>query len=131
MPVVAEAPPAVANAACAEQIENIGFMTISELSERGTAALEARLDYELAERGLAGNPQIAWARQEIRVLHEKQKRTNGPFIDHVLRSTLWVVWGLECSGPDSIVAALMHDSVEDQAQLIVERHGGGQVVDDL
>jgi|GEM_PF-949558 len=102
-------------------------LTIAELSERGTEALHGRLQYELEQHGLDTNEQVQWAVQAAHELHADQRRTNGPYIDHVLRVGLWVVSAdrFNKGDPDMVTSAMLHDTVEDQAEAIIARWGMG------
>jgi (p)ppGpp synthase/HD superfamily hydrolase len=54
-------------------------------------------------------------------LHAKQKdrQADGPYINHVLRVTIRsILLGLR--DPEGIIAALMHDSIEDQLQVLAK-----------
>jgi hypothetical protein len=51
-----------------------------------------------------------WAAQ----LHAGQRRTREPYVNHLLRVALRILCYYHVSDPDILVAALLHDAVEDQ-----------------
>jgi (p)ppGpp synthase/HD superfamily hydrolase len=55
-------------------------------------------------------------------LHKDQKpRPDGPYVDHVLRVTLRLVEAYGVSDPELVIAALLHDAVEDQSAKLAPR----------
>jgi len=91
----------------------------------GEAGLRRRLTLEL-NRMLVPRPDSVedaalWAAQ----LHEGQRRTREPYLNHPLRVTLRILGHYRVGDPDVLIAALLHDTVEDQPWAVVghPRHG--------
>lgn len=75
-----------------------------------------------------------WARR----LHGGQRRTREPYVNHVLRVTLRVLCHYRVTDPQVLIAALLHDTVEDQPWAVTgappdgppPRRAALQVIDD-
>ena len=80
----------------------------------GEAGLRRRLTLELdrlpALDRCVVEDAAAWAAQ----LHAGQRRTREPYVNHLLRVTLRIVCYYRVTDPDVLIAALLHDAVEDQ-----------------
>ncbi|MFC7532405.1 HD domain-containing protein [Actinoplanes sp. GCM10030250] len=63
----------------------------------------------------------AWATQ----VHAGQHRTREPYINHPLRVTLRILCHYRVTDPDVLIAALLHDTVEDQPSAVagIAEHG--------
>ena len=80
-----------------------------------------------ALQGRLGAEQLQKVREALDLtcsLHGDQKeRPDGPYINHVLRVTERIVNLFGVLEPDVVVAALLHDVVEDQAEKLAALHG--------
>jgi hypothetical protein len=106
--------------------EELLGMPIWKVTELGSLALQDRVQAHMAVSGLEGDAQTAWAFNAAIELHEGQTRTNGPYIDHPMRVADYCM-SLGVNDSDTVSAALLHDTVEDQSRRIIERYGGGTV----
>jgi hypothetical protein len=97
-------------------------MTITETSlTEGTEGLHARLDRTLIRNGLATNELIQWCIPFGLGLHENDRRSRGqPYNDHLLRVALIGIEILRITDPEIVVSFLLHDSIEDHANEIIE-----------
>jgi (p)ppGpp synthase/HD superfamily hydrolase len=96
----------------AAQLQVMPLHAITEL--HGPVGLHERLILDLrrlagADRRLVAGA-AAWAGQ----LHAAQRRTREPYVSHVLRVTLRILCYYQVHDPEVLVAALLHDTVEDQ-----------------
>ncbi len=78
----------------------------------GQAGLAQRLTYEIGR--LPARDTVADAADWALRLHAGQRRTREPYANHVLRVTLRILCHYRVTDPDVIIAALLHDVVEDQ-----------------
>jgi len=87
----------------------------------GEAGLRERFALEVAALPEADRVTLtdglAWAGR----LHEGQRRTREPYVNHLLRVTIRILRYYEVSDPEVLAAALLHDAVEDQAWAMVGR----------
>lgn len=96
--------------------------TITEVY--GEAGLRDRFALELetfppAERRLLGEALDLAAK-----LHATDRRTHEPYLNHLLRVTLRIIRYYDVRDVDVLVAALLHDSVEDHPQELAELPAG-------
>lgn len=103
-------------------------MPVWEVSGLGTEALQTRVWAEIGACGLAGDKQVEWAFNEAPILHAGQQRTNGAYIQHPLRTVLYAAtYGIPKAHQSNILSALLlHDTVEDQSERIINRYGNGR-----
>lgn len=92
-----------------------------EMAEQDSDVLYARIMYELGRRGLSENEQILRALYDALDLHKDQQRTDGPYVNHIMKVGLGIMVDLQINDPDIIAAAFYHDSPEDHARRIIER----------
>ncbi len=103
-------------------IEDIDKMSLHEISQRfGTEGLLIRYNSEVARLPDEAQQQINQALLSAVEWHKDQRRTNGPYIDHVLRVQIRIISHYGIEDPDILIAALLHDSIEDQSDKIVGR----------
>jgi (p)ppGpp synthase/HD superfamily hydrolase len=101
------------------------IMPLHAITEiHGEAGLHRRLTLELdrlptGTRRVVGDA-TAWAAQ----LHAHQRRTREPYLNHLLRVTLRVLCYYRITDPDVLVAAVLHDAVEDQPWSMIGRPTG-------
>lgn len=87
----------------------------------GEAGLRQRLTLELGRLPAADRRTVADAADWAARLHAGQRRTREPYLNHLLRVTLRILCYYRITDPDLLVAALMHDSVEDQPWAMIGR----------
>ncbi|MFI5845979.1 HD domain-containing protein [Catenuloplanes sp. NPDC051500] len=95
----------------------------------GADGLTRRLDLELLRLPPADRRIVAAAAVWAATLHRDQRRTREPYINHLLRVTLRILCYYRVEDPEILVAALLHDSVEDQPVTIntISRGYGARV----
>ncbi|WP_246595753.1 HD domain-containing protein [Actinoplanes auranticolor] len=102
----------------------ISVMPLHAVTEvYGEAGLGQRLTLELerlpeCDRAIVRRAAV-WAAD----LHNGQRRTREPYVNHLLRVTLRMMCYYRIVDPEVLAAALLHDAVEDQADAIVGRSG--------
>jgi len=57
-------------------------------------------------------------------LHAADRREREPYINHLLRVAIRIMSHYGVHDPDVVIAALLHDAVEDHADELAGRHGG-------
>jgi (p)ppGpp synthase/HD superfamily hydrolase len=90
----------------------------------GESGLRQRLALELRRLPDRDASTIAEAAQWAVVLHTGQRRSREPYVNHVLRVALRVLCHYRVADPDILIAALLHDAVEDQHHRMVEQASG-------
>jgi (p)ppGpp synthase/HD superfamily hydrolase len=112
-------PPSVNSA----QLAAMPLHAITEIY--GQAGLARRLSYELHRLPADARPDVADAVDWAQRLHATQHRTREPYANHVLRVALRILCHYRVTDPDVVIAALLHDVVEDQpwAAAGVTNHG--------
>jgi len=104
--------------------ETLAGMPLHEITiTYGTAGLIGRYNLEVASLPEESQWQLNQAFLSAAEWHKDQKRTNGPYIDHILRVMLRVISHYGIDDPDILTAALLHDSIEDQRDKIVGHEG--------
>lgn len=93
-----------------------------------TRLLKERFDAQLFAAGLHEDPQIAAATNLAFAAHEGRRRTNGNYIDHPMRATIYILNSLGINDPDIIAASIMHDVVEDEYERVINLHGDGALI---
>jgi (p)ppGpp synthase/HD superfamily hydrolase len=86
----------------------------------GESGLRQRLALELGQLPDRDGTSIAEAAHWAALLHAGQRRSREPYVNHVLRVTLRILCHYKVADPDILVAALLHDAVEDQHRRMVE-----------
>jgi Na+/proline symporter len=101
-----------------EIIREPAVMDPAELSHPLSIKVEEELKHELAAKGIDFKP-ISKALNVIKRYHAGVKRKSGePFFTHPIAVALIL---LEyCSDPDAVVAALLHDTVEDTGLSLIQ-----------
>lgn len=80
----------------------------------GQAGLAQRLTHELRRLPPGARDSVADAARWAQHLHADQRRTREPYANHVLRVALRILCHYRVTDPDVLIAALLHDVVEDQ-----------------
>jgi (p)ppGpp synthase/HD superfamily hydrolase len=80
----------------------------------GQAGLHRRLTLELDQLPALDRCVIEDAATWAAQLHAGQRRTREPYVNHLLRVTLRILCYYRVTDPDVLIAALLHDAVEDQ-----------------
>jgi hypothetical protein len=80
----------------------------------GEAGLRDRFDLEIASFPEADRARLADAFALAADLHRDQRRVREPYLNHLLRVTIRIICHYRIRDVDVLVAALLHDSVEDQ-----------------
>jgi (p)ppGpp synthase/HD superfamily hydrolase len=91
----------------------------------GEAGLRRRLLLELDRLPAPDRRIVSDAMNWATSLHEGQRRTREPYANHLLRVTLRILCYYRVSDPQVLVAALLHDAVEDQPWAVIERTPDG------
>ena len=81
----------------------------------GEPGLRERFAAEIAGFGDAERRRLAGALELASRLHSGDRRQNEPYINHPLRVAIRIMSHYGIRDPDVIVAALLHDAVEDHA----------------
>jgi hypothetical protein len=91
----------------------------------GAAGLRQRLTLELRRLPVSERDRVQGAAVWAAQLHAGQRRTREPYLNHPLRVTLRILCHYRVCDPDVLIAALLHDTVEDQPWAIIghPRHG--------
>lgn len=82
----------------------------------GEAGLRERFAYEIREFAESDRVRLAAALDLATTLHEGQRRVREPYVNHLLRVAIRILHYYGVRDVDVIVAALLHDSAEDQAE---------------
>ncbi|MDN5274543.1 MAG: metal dependent phosphohydrolase [Candidatus Saccharibacteria bacterium] len=93
---------------------------IEVTGEESTGILEQRLQDDLNEIGLIDNELVQNSIRLALSLHEGQKRTYELYVNHVLRVTIRLIEQFGITDPDIIAAAVLHDSLEDKADKLIQ-----------
>ena len=110
-------------------LEHIPFSTTEDLSggrHQGTRERLGRLDRAVSRFGSADRTRIGEAASLMVALHYDQGDRPGgsPYVDHPLDVALTGVLEFGFSDGDCVVAALLHDSVEDQPEKLAGESEG-------
>ena len=81
----------------------------------GESGLRERFAFEIQRFGEADRERLESALDLATTLHEGQRRVREPYLNHLLRVAIRIVHHYGVRDVDVIVAALLHDSAEDQA----------------
>lgn len=87
----------------------------------GEKGLRDRFDIEVADLPSRDTKQLREALDYAARLHEGQRRVRESYLNHLLRVALRILCYYRVSDVDVLTAALLHDSVEDQAWRITGR----------
>ncbi|WP_212822077.1 HD domain-containing protein [Polymorphospora rubra] len=82
----------------------------------GESGLRDRLDEELARFSPADRPRLAAAAELAAHLHRDDRRVREPYLNHLLRVAIRIIRYYEVDDVDVIIAALLHDAVEDHPE---------------
>lgn len=93
----------------------LAAMPLHAITEvHGQDGLARRLDHEIQRLPAPARDAVADAAGWALRLHAGQRRTREPYANHVLRVALRVLCHYRVTDPDVLIAALLHDVVEDQ-----------------
>jgi len=108
--------------------DSLGGLSIHEINLRhGTEGLVKVVKETLADRFADDDRKfITDAMSFAMELHKDQMRTNGPYIDHVLRVGLRIMHNFKIFDRDIIAGAFLHDAIEDQESGIEQYLGDGR-----
>lgn len=102
-------------------VKDLPLHTITQ--EYGTDGLAARFQYEVSNRfNETDQRQLQLGYLVMRALHGDQARSNEPYENHLLRVATRMMVHYDINDVDTITAALLHDSLEDQAARIAGTH---------
>jgi (p)ppGpp synthase/HD superfamily hydrolase len=107
-------------------ISQLAVMPLHAITEiYGQAGLAQRLSYEVDRLPASSRDAVADAADRAQRLHATQHRTREPYANHVLRVALRILCHYRVTDSDVVIAALLHDVVEDQpwAAAGVTNHG--------
>jgi hypothetical protein len=104
-------------------------MPLIEVSGDGsTDTLGRRLQYLLEENGLLDNNLVQDSIKLALELHDGQTRTYEPYANHVLRVAIRLIEQFGVTDPEVLAAAVLHDSIEDQATKLIRLQSPEQPV---
>ena len=90
----------------------------------GTAGLRRRLTLDLDRLPADDRRTVTGAAEWATQLHAGQRRTREPYLNHLLRVTLRILCYYRITDADVLIAALLHDAVEDQPRAMTGRPTG-------
>src|SRR5690606_2418182 len=111
-----------------EQVRTLALHEVT--AQYGTEGLYVRLNDSLERHNLDNVPEVAWAVDFALMLHAEQMRSNGRYIDHLMRVTTRIIDHFEVTDPTIIAGAILHDSVEDHASRICFLLAGEEITDE-
>jgi HD domain len=82
----------------------------------GEAGLRERFSLEIAEYPPAARTQLEAALVLASDLHRADRRVREPYVNHLLRVTIRIICYYHVDDLDILIAALLHDSVEDHPE---------------
>jgi (p)ppGpp synthase/HD superfamily hydrolase len=94
----------------------------------GEPGLRERFAYEIRDFGPADHLRLTAALDLAAELHEGQRRVREPYLNHLLRVAIRIVHYYGVRDVDVIVAALLHDSAEDQAERLAGEPDTGKAL---
>ena len=105
--------------------ENLRGFSVREISRLfGSEGLDLAIDIELNSLGLAEDTGIQFARQLAYRLHKDDRRSDeSSGNDHLRRTSLRLMREMGITDPEVIAAQMLHDSVEDHAEEIIDLLG--------
>jgi hypothetical protein len=110
--------------------DHVRGLSLKEITaEYGTLGLHTRLYDSLGREGLLEDPSVDWSVNFALTLHAEDTRTNGQYVDHLMRVTLRILDHYGIIDPAIIKAAMLHDSVEDHSPDIVRILRGDTSID--
>jgi hypothetical protein len=85
----------------------------------GEAGLRERFAYEADKFPPDERVRLQQALELASTLHARQRRVREPYMNHLLRVAIRIMHHYKVTDPEVIIAALLHDSAEDQAVALV------------
>jgi (p)ppGpp synthase/HD superfamily hydrolase len=82
----------------------------------GEPGLRERFAYEIRDFAAPDRERLAAALDLATTLHHGQRRVREPYVNHLLRVAIRILHYYGVRDVDVVVAALLHDSAEDQAE---------------
>jgi hypothetical protein len=82
----------------------------------GEAGLRERFALEIARLPMAARDRLVPAMELAAQLHREDVRVREPYLNHLLRVTIRIICYYRIDDTDVLVAALLHDSVEDHPE---------------
>ena len=104
------------NSVAAAHLRIMPLHAITEI--HGEPGLRRRLTLELDRLPAPDRHAVADAAAWAAHLHDGQRRTREPYLNHLLRVTLRILCYYRVADPEVLIAALLHDAVEDQSRAI-------------
>ena len=96
--------------------KHLAVMPLHAITEvYGADGLRARFDIEIERFNTADRLRLADALALAARLHRDDRRVREPYLNHVLRVAIRPICYYDVSDGDVIIAALLHDTVEDHA----------------
>jgi hypothetical protein len=97
--------------------EMLATMPLHAITEvYGEQGLRERFAFEIQRFDEADRQRLRAALDLAAALHEGQRRVREPYLNHLLRVAIRIIHYYGVRDVDVIVAALLHDSAEDQAE---------------
>lgn len=97
--------------------EVLATMPLHAITEvYGERGLRERFAYEIRDFAEPDRERLEAALDLAGTLHEGQRRVREPYVNHLLRVAIRIIHYYGVRDADVIVAALLHDSAEDQAE---------------
>jgi hypothetical protein len=103
----------------AEYLRAMPLHAITEIY--GETGLRRRLVLELDDLPPTTRDTVRHAQRWAARLHAGQRRTREPYVNHLLRVALRIVCYYRVTDPEVLVAALLHDAVEDRSWAMAGR----------
>jgi hypothetical protein len=107
--------------------DHVRGLSLSETEKSyGSLGLYTRLEYELEQNGLMNDIDVNLAMHLGLAMHGNDMRTNGHYTNHIMRVCLRILTKYNIKEPSIIAAALLHDSVEDHPNDLIQVLGGSK-----
>lgn len=90
----------------------------------GEPGLRDRFELEIGELPEPDQVRLREALELAAELHRQQRRVREPYLNHLLRVTIRILCYYRVTDAEVLIAALLHDAVEDQPWGITGRPGG-------
>lgn len=105
--------------------DDLATMPLHDITKNfGTAGLLERFDLEIEALDEPIQEQLEKALKFVSQLHLEDERSAEPYLNHLLRVCMRIKVHYGVTDPDILVAALLHDAVEDHAKDIIGKDLG-------
>jgi (p)ppGpp synthase/HD superfamily hydrolase len=97
----------------------------------GESGLRQRFAAEIADFDPAARATLTDAMELAAQLHAQDRRTREPYLNHPLRTAIRIICYYQVRDVDVLVAALLHDAVEDHPDMLASADAGDLIEADL